>query len=120
MAEQERGLCEGQNFTELPQFLKINRISLAFSLTSNKDQTCMNKSCFVFLLYRIICRFYAIFGHFGGHGRVLPLGSAFEGYGHGSPPPVNASMSIPTIDLVGFFRLVHQARGPPFSAHGAP
>ena len=46
----------GADFKEVPGFLKSNRISFAYVLTSNKDQTFINKSCFVFLLYRGICR----------------------------------------------------------------
>ena len=71
MAYPERGLWEGRNFKEVPRFLKSNRNLLAFGLTSNKDQTCTNKICFAFFLYRGIYRFCAIFGRFGGHGRVL-------------------------------------------------
>ena len=45
----------GAEFQGGAQILKINRIPLAYDLTSNKDQTFVNKSCFVFLLYRRIC-----------------------------------------------------------------
>ena len=69
MADPERRLWEGRNFREGLQFLKSNRISLSYDLTSNIDQTLKNKSCFVFLLYRGIYRFCAIFGR---HGRVWP------------------------------------------------
>ena len=75
MADPETGLWEGLNFKEVPQFLKSIQILPAYGLTSNKDQTPINKSCFVFLLYRGISLFCAIFGRFGGgggHGRVLP------------------------------------------------
>ena len=93
MADPERGLWERSNFKELPQFLKSDRISLAYGLTSNKDQTFINKSCFVFFLYRGICRFCAIFGRFGGMTALNLFGSGFEG--HGSPPPANRYMCIP-------------------------
>ena len=56
---------EGPNFKDVPHFLKRNRISLAYGLTNNKDQTLINKNWFVFLLYRGICRFCAIFGRLG-------------------------------------------------------
>ena len=35
----EIGLRERLNFKEVPQFLKINQISLVYGPTSNKDQT---------------------------------------------------------------------------------
>ena len=60
---------------------------LAYGLTSDKDQTFMNKCCLVFFLYRGICRFYAIFGRFGGITAFDPFGSGIEG--RSSPPPVN-------------------------------
>ena len=42
----ERAL-EQPNFKEVPQFLKSKRISLAYGLTSDKDQSFMDKSpCF--------------------------------------------------------------------------
>ena len=65
----ERGLWEGPHFIST-QFLKSDRISFAYSLTSNKDHAFIDKRCFAFLLYGGICRFCAIFGHFGGHGRA--------------------------------------------------
>ena len=61
----ERAL-RGAEFQRGTQILKINRISLAYDLTSNQDQTFFNKSCFVFLLYRGMCWVCAIFGRFGG------------------------------------------------------
>ena len=95
MADPEGGLSERSIFfKELPQFLKSNWISLAYGLTSNKDQTSINKSCFVFSLYRGRCRFCAIFGRFVGMTAFGLFGSAFEG--HGFPPPVNTYMCIPT------------------------
>ena len=87
MVEPERGVWERSNFKEVPQFLISNRISPAYGLTGNKDQSFINKSCFVFFLYRRILRFCAIFGRFGGMTPFDPFRSAFEG--HGSPPPVN-------------------------------
>ena len=75
MADPEIGLWEGPNFKEVPdfckEFLKRNRISLAYGLTRNKDHT-LNKSCFVFLLYRGIYRLCAIFGRFGEQDHVWP------------------------------------------------
>ena len=85
---------EGIDFQIGTTILEINRISLAYDLTSNKNQTFIHKSCFVFLLYRGICRFCAIFGRFGGMAAFGLLGSASEG--NGSPPPVNTYMCIPT------------------------
>ena len=35
----ERGLWQGPNFKEIPQFLKSNWISLSYGTTSNKEQT---------------------------------------------------------------------------------
>ena len=90
----KRGPCERPNFKQVPQFLKSNRISPDYGLTSNKDQTSINKSCFVFLLYRGMCRFCAIFGRFGCMTAFGPLEFAFEG--NGSPPPVNTYMCTPT------------------------
>ena len=75
----KRGPCEGPNFKQVPQFLKSNRISLAYGLTSNKDQIInINKSCFVFLLYRGICRLCDIFGRFGGRTAFAPLDSPLK------------------------------------------
>ena len=39
MANVERGLWEGENFKEVPQFLESNRISPTYGLTSSIDQT---------------------------------------------------------------------------------
>ena len=86
---------DGPNFKQVPQFLKSSPISLSYGLTSNKGQTFSKKSCLVFLLYRGICRFCAIFGRFGDMVAFGLIGSAFEG--NGSPPPVNTYMCcIPT------------------------
>ena len=63
----------GPNFKQVPQFLKSNRISPAYGLTSNKGQTFIDKSCFVFLLYRGICRFCVIVGRFAGMAAFGPL-----------------------------------------------
>ena len=70
MADPEKVLWEGPHFKEIPQFLKSNRISLAYSLTSNKGQTCVDKSCFVFvfvifLLHRIHADFVPFSGALG-------------------------------------------------------
>ena len=46
MADPERGLWERQNFKEVPRYLKSYRISLAYGITSNKDQASMKRSCF--------------------------------------------------------------------------
>ena len=65
---------EGPNFKEVSQFLKSNRVSPAFALTSNKDQTCMKKLlCFLIVSRNmsILCHFQSLWGG-GGHGRVLP------------------------------------------------
>ena len=81
MADPERGLWERSNFKEVPQFLKSYRISFAYGLTSNKDQTCMNKSYFVFILYRGMCQFSAISGGSEGGGawpRLTPLDPALK------------------------------------------
>ena len=95
MADPERGILEHSNFKELPQCLKSNRISLAYGITRNISQTFINKSCFVFFLYRGICWFCAIFGSVGGMTGVDLFGSAFEG--HGSAPPVNRYICMPSI-----------------------
>ena len=92
MEDPKRWLWEGPNFKKLPQFLKSNRISHACGITSNIDQTSIDKSCFVFLLYRGVEE-YVDFVPFsgalgkGGIAAFGPLESAFEG--QGSPPPVN-------------------------------
>ena len=101
MADPERGLWEGPNFKQVPQFLKSNLISPAYGLTDNKGQTFIDKNCFVFLLYQGICRFCAILGRFGGMAAFGPLGSASEG--NGSPPPVNTYMCTPTEFKDGIF-----------------
>ena len=49
--ESKEGLWEGSNFKEVPEVLKSKRISLACGLTSNKGQTLINRSCFVFFCY---------------------------------------------------------------------
>ena len=46
MADPEGRGRKRPNFIEVSQFLKSNWISLAYGLTSNKDQTLENKSCF--------------------------------------------------------------------------
>ena len=54
--------------SQVTQLWKSNRISLDFGLTSNKDQSCIGKICFVFLFmlcYQGMCRFCVIFGRFG-------------------------------------------------------
>ena len=43
MEDPERGLWEGPNFKQVPQFLKSNLILLPYGLTSNKDQTFIKK-----------------------------------------------------------------------------
>ena len=58
-------------------------------LTCNKNKTFVNKSCFVFLLYRGICRFCAISGRFGGMTAFDPFGYAFEGHGFEGQTSVN-------------------------------
>ena len=64
MADPERGLWEGRNFKEVPQFLISNRISLVFGLTSKEGQTCMNKRCFLCYIeeYVDLCHFRALWG----------------------------------------------------------
>ena len=84
----------GAIFKEIPQFLKSNRISLAVGLTSNTDQTCMNKSCFVFLLHGWICRFCTIFGLIGAWPCSAPRIRLWRSWL--SVPP-NTYMCIPTI-----------------------
>ena len=84
----------GAEFQRGAQILKINRIPLAYDITSNKDQTFVNKSCFVFLLYRgIYYWFCAIYGRFGGIVTFGPFKYTPEG--HGSPPWVNTYKCIP-------------------------
>ena len=62
---------------------------------------------------------FAILGRFGGMNVFCPLGSAFEG--HGSPPPVNTYVCLPTMDVGGIFRDGCNRLGvPSFSALGAP
>ena len=60
----------------------------------------MNKSCFLVLSrdVSILCHLWVLWGH----GRVLPLGFAFEG--HGSLYPVNSYMCIPTLGVGRGFR----------------
>ena len=73
MADPDRGLSEETNFKGT-QVLEINRISLAYELTSHKDQTFINKSCFFLVISRnklILCSFRALFWG-GGGGYVWP------------------------------------------------
>ena len=77
----------GAEFQRATHFLKSNRISLAYGLTSKKDQAFIDKSGFVFLLYLGICRFCAIFGHIWVMAAFGPLVYTFDG--HGSPLPVD-------------------------------
>ena len=121
VVDPERGLLEGPNFKEEPQFLKSNRISLVFDLTSNKDHSCMNESCFVFLLYRI-CRFCAIFGHFVGMAAYCPLDPPLKVVAL-RPRLMRLSMCMctPTTDVGGIFRDGCIRLGyPSFSASVAP
>ena len=73
----------GTEFQKCTQCLKRNQISLAYHPTNNKDQTFITKSCFVFLLYREICR--GILCHSlalrAGTAEFGPLGSVFEVHG---------------------------------------
>ena len=109
MADPERGLWKGLNFKELHQLLKSNLISPAYGLTLDKDETFINKNCFVLLLYRGICRFCAIFGRFGDMAAFDLLGPAFDG--HGSPPMVNMYMCTATefkdVICTDYFQKVH-------------
>ena len=66
--EPQREVCKVLNFKEI--FLKSNQMLLAYGLTSNKYQTFLHKSCFVFLLFQALCLFYAIFRLFVEHGHV--------------------------------------------------
>ena len=52
MADPDGGLWERSNFKGVPEFLKRNRIWLAYGLTINKDQTIMNKCCCILLISR--------------------------------------------------------------------
>ena len=97
IADRGRGLLEGPIFKEVPKFLKNNRISLAYGLTSNTYETLTDRICFVFLFSCYIeenVELNATFGGFWGAWLHLPpppsLGSAYEG--HGSPSPVKTYM----------------------------
>ena len=78
VADPERGLWERSNFKEVPQFLKGNRISLAYGLTSNKDQTFMEKVV-LFSSYignmSILCDFRALWVAWP---RLTPLDPALK------------------------------------------
>ena len=59
--------------------MKSYRMSLAYGLTSNKDQALMNKSCLAFFLYRGICRFLCHFRTlWGACPRMTPLDPALK------------------------------------------
>ena len=60
----------GAEFQKCTQCLKSNQISLAYDLTSNKDQAFITRLCFVFLLYRGLSDFVPFSGTLGGDGRV--------------------------------------------------
>ena len=78
MADPEKVLREGRNFKEVLQFLKSNWISLAYRIRSDKELF-INENCFVFLLYRGLCRFCAIFRRFGGAWpRFAPVDPPFK------------------------------------------
>ena len=118
--QRERGLWEGPNFKEAPLFLESNRISLVFGLTSNKDQSYMNESCFVFMLYRK-CRFCAIFGHCVGMAVYCPLDPPLKVVAlHPRLIHISICMCTPTIDGGGIFQDGCIRLGyPSFSASGA-
>ena len=67
MADPERGLWERSNFKEVSQFLKSNRISLAYGLTSNADQTSLFSSYIEEYEYVVFVPFSDALG---GHDRV--------------------------------------------------
>ena len=50
MADPERGLWEGPISKQYPDFLKSNRISFAYGLISNEDQTFIPKKLLCFLV----------------------------------------------------------------------
>ena len=76
----EEGLG-GAEFQRGAQILKINRISLAYHLTSNKDQAYIPKNVVLFSCYpeEYTCQFCAIFGRFWGMVTFGPFGFAPEG-----------------------------------------
>ena len=87
MADPERGLWERSNFREVPQFLKSNRISFAYGLTSNKNQTFTVKVALFSSYIEEYVDFVQFSGALGGMTAFDLFGSTFEG--HGSPLPVN-------------------------------
>ena len=93
MADPERRLWERSIFKEVPQFLKSNRISLAYGLTSNKHQTFIRESCFASSYIDEHVDFGPFLGGLGGMNAFGHFVSAIEG--HGSPPSVKRYMCIP-------------------------
>ena len=75
MADPERRLSDWSNFKEVPQFLKSNRISLAYGQTSNKDQSFVKKVA----LFSCIEEYVEFV--LGGMTAFDPFGSAFEVHG---------------------------------------
>ena len=82
--ERALGAVEFQRGT---QFLKSNRITLAYGLTSNKYQTFIDVNCSLSSYFEEYFDFVLFLGALGGMTAFDPFGSAFEG--HGSPPPVD-------------------------------
>ena len=93
MADPERGLGERPNFKEVPQFLKSIRISVAYGLTSNKDQRLLIKIALFSYYIEEYTDFVPFLGALGGMAAFDPFGSAFEG--HGSLSLVNRYLRIP-------------------------
>ena len=85
--QREKGGWGGVEQQRGTPFLKSNRISLAYVLTSNKDQSFRNESCLFSCYIEKYVDFVPFSGALGGGGMAALglLGCSFEG--HGSPVP---------------------------------
>ena len=81
----------------------------------------MNESCFVFLLYRGICRFCAIIERFGGMAVYYFLDPPLKVMAlHPRFIHISVCMCIPTIEVGGIFFETGASGYLSFSAPGAP
>ena len=87
MADPERGIWEGPNFKQVPEFLNSNLISLAYGLTSTKDQTFINKVALVSCYIGEYADFVPFSGALGAWPRLAPMDSPLKVMA--PRPPVN-------------------------------
>ena len=95
MADPERGFWEGLNFKQVPKFLKSNLISLAYGLTSNKDQTLSIKIALISCYIHEYADFVPFSGALRAWPRLAPLDPPLKVMAH-SPRLIRTYMCIPT------------------------